>query len=409
MNDFSTDFMKIVKLLIIRDPFYGNLLLTLDKQVSTKVPTACVTINNKFELSLLINEEYWFTLSDDHKYGLLKHEMLHVAMFHLFLMKDFEHARIYNVAADIALHEHMDTQHINDQWITRASFPDLKLKEFESAEYYYNQLINSKHVQFIGFGKGSGQCQGDGDQDGNSDGSGDRDEDGNGGGKYDKFMDMDDKDGEGSEFQKELVRKNLEQKVREVMKSTRGYVPAFMDELLEKFKEPEPILDWKRIIRYFGTASTETYTRTSRNKRNKRYADWPALKFKPKLKLLAAIDTSGSVSSSILVEFFEQLFYIMKTTGAQIDIIECDAAIGKRYTLQKNQEIKVTGRGGTDFTPPVEIVNKEGYNSLIYFTDGEGSYNCELKKKALWVIYNHHESEDSHFSHLKGKRIYVPN
>jgi len=66
---------KISKTLILAEPFYGFLLIMLNKIWSNKlVPTAGVS-KNGINYQLAINPEFWENLSNEHRYGVLKHEL----------------------------------------------------------------------------------------------------------------------------------------------------------------------------------------------------------------------------------------------------------------------------------------------------------------------------------------------
>lgn len=66
---------KISKDLILKEPFYGFLLIMLNKIWDNKaVPTAGVS-KNGINYQLAINENFWESLSELHKLGLIKHEL----------------------------------------------------------------------------------------------------------------------------------------------------------------------------------------------------------------------------------------------------------------------------------------------------------------------------------------------
>ena len=83
---------KVCKELMLKEPYYGLFLVMTEKQWTGEIPTAGVTKHN-IGYKLLINPEFWDTLSMDHKMGLAKHEMLHLAFFHP-LMKDRKSTRL---------------------------------------------------------------------------------------------------------------------------------------------------------------------------------------------------------------------------------------------------------------------------------------------------------------------------
>ncbi|MBR2215642.1 MAG: hypothetical protein IJ849_07800 [Selenomonadaceae bacterium] len=106
-----------------------------------------------------------------------------------------------------------------------------------------------------------------------------------------------------------------------------------------------------------------------------------------------ALDTSGSCDLSLIRKFLEKTYRILTETavfGRQINvhIIQCDAAIQEDVAIHSEaeltayiQNITVKGRGGTDFRPVfdrVEKIREAGglphLRGLIYFTDGYGVF-----------------------------------
>ena len=75
--DKQRSLSKISKELMLKEPFYGFFLIMLNKLWSNKLSTAGVSKHN-INFQLAINPEFWESLSDDHKMGLLKHELLHI-------------------------------------------------------------------------------------------------------------------------------------------------------------------------------------------------------------------------------------------------------------------------------------------------------------------------------------------
>lgn len=66
---------KTSKDLMLCEPFYGLLLIMLNKRWNNLlVPTAGVGLNG-IGYQLVINENFWDTLTDPQRKGLLKHEL----------------------------------------------------------------------------------------------------------------------------------------------------------------------------------------------------------------------------------------------------------------------------------------------------------------------------------------------
>ncbi len=74
MKNKAEELAKASKDLMLKESFYGLFLIMLNKQWSTKVPTAGVS-RNGVNFQLYLNEEFWQSLTPDQHIGLLKHEL----------------------------------------------------------------------------------------------------------------------------------------------------------------------------------------------------------------------------------------------------------------------------------------------------------------------------------------------
>jgi len=74
MMDKQQSLSKIAKELMLKEPYYGFFLIMLNKLWGKMVPTAGVS-KNGINYQLAINPEFWESLSDEHRIGLLKHEL----------------------------------------------------------------------------------------------------------------------------------------------------------------------------------------------------------------------------------------------------------------------------------------------------------------------------------------------
>lgn len=97
--DKNQSLSKVFKELLLTEPFYGFFLIMLNKLWSKKLPTAGVS-KNGINYQLEINEEFWMSLSDKHRQGLIMHEALHIAFNHLTTFFNFSNRKIANVAMD---------------------------------------------------------------------------------------------------------------------------------------------------------------------------------------------------------------------------------------------------------------------------------------------------------------------
>ena len=102
MSDFNLN--THVHRLLINEPFFAALSRRIDKRPTTAIPTAGVQVNpDSHRFELLYNPEFFASLSDGHRAGVLKHEFYHLVFEHVTSRKpsgvnDF----VWNVAADLA-------------------------------------------------------------------------------------------------------------------------------------------------------------------------------------------------------------------------------------------------------------------------------------------------------------------
>ena len=108
-------------------------------------------------------------------------------------------------------------------------------------------------------------------------------------------------------------------------------------------------------------------------------------------RLLLAVDVSGSVDSHMLSNFYGIINRFFKYGIEQIDVVQFDCGLQPVTSLKKaSANIKITGRGGTDFQPVIDMVAKAqpAYDGLIILTDGYAlppQLPLHFKTKIVWV------------------------
>lgn len=367
------------KELMLKEPFYGLLLLSLNKQWDKRVPTAGVS-KNGVNFQLTINEDFWNSLSDNHKRGLLKHELLHIGFFHIQCQDEFQNKKVANIAMDIEINQYIDAEDLPEGGCTLESFAEYNLPPKAGCREYYKLLMQAKEQEEQ---SGSGGKISDmaGMDDGEQHGSGTNVPDH---GTWKDFEDL-------SEAEKKLLESQTAHILKEIADSvekSRGTIPGEFKGILERLRHVEPPkFDWRSYVRRFAGGAKEVFTKKLRRKDNKRFEENPGLKIKNKRHLLVAIDTSGSVSDKEVKEFLNEIHHIHKT-GSEVTILQCDTVIRSIEKYKPNEDITLHGRGGTDFDPVLEYYNENQrkYTCLFYLTDGECSTNVKPKGKMLWVI-----------------------
>jgi len=358
---------KISKTILFKEPFYGLFLIGLKKNFTDDLPTAAVG-RNGINTSLYVNPDFFKSLDDDKKYGLIKHELLHIAFGHMTMRDIFQDKKLFNIAADLEINQYIDEYQLPEGGITMDSFPELSLPYRAGTKEYYKLLKQAQDQ-----GKSESLQNLLDSQDGNS--------------PYDHntWEEFD----ELPESTQRLIEKQIDHQINtvaETLEKSSGNIPGEIKSILKRIRHVEPPkFDWRGYLRRFVGNSNIVYTKKTRKKINKRFPGNPAIKVKTRSHILVGIDTSASVNNNELKEFMAELYHISKT-GNQITIAQCDTVLNSVEKFNPKKDLNIKGRGGTDFQPVIDHYNEKGYyTTLIYFTDGEASSPNNCPKNTLWV------------------------
>ena len=388
--DKQQSLSKIGKELMLKEPYYGFFLIMLNKLWDSKrVPTAGVS-KNGINYQLAINPEFWESLSDNHRLGLLKHELLHIAFGHLTTFFKFSDKKLANVAMDMEINQYISKELLPEGGIEIENYAELNLDEKAGCRYYYDklkQLQDEKNKNGTCGNEPMDQLLDDIESGNIPDHS-----------TWEEFEDL-------SEAEQKLIDRQLQKVLSDAKEQTikkRGTVPGEIEGVIIIEEVVKPKFNWRGYIRRFTGVSTKVFTKKIRRKENRRFEANPGLKVKMRQHMLLAIDTSGSVSDNELKEFMSEIYHIYKC-GVDITVVQCDTMIRSVEPYKGKFEMSVQGRGGTEFDPVLEYFNANlgKYTSLVYFTDGECGYSVKPRGNTLWVL-----SEQSYMNEsLPGKVI----
>lgn len=366
MSDILNDVNRIGKQLMIKEPFYGVFLSTLNKIIRTDIDTAGVNIFN-INYQLIVNPDFWESLDNDNKkIGLIKHELLHIVFNHLLDRNNFSNHKLYNIAADIEINQYIDPHYYpTNNILLPSTFPKLNLPLKAGTKKYY-ELLQQAYKQNL--------CQ-----------------------TLNNLMEKDCfhitwKEFEKlSEANKKLVKAQINHQIKNIVdsnKNNQSFIPSELKDHIDTlFIIKPPSYDWKLYFRKFFSRGSQIQTKKTRRKPNKRFTGNPSLKIKPKQCILVGVDTSGSVNKHDLARFFNEIYHMHKS-GANITIAEGDANIHNVYTYHGKMPEFVQGRGGTNMDIFIEHFNKnKQYTNLIILTDGYiGSNTIKTFKPTLMVL-----------------------
>lgn len=373
---------RTIMKLLIRDPYYALFLMGVDKQETERVPTLAVGLNG-INIKLLINKGFWSGLIDEYKYGIIIHEALHICYFHLLDRGDYPDHVIDNIACDMEINQFIPREYLPKEGIFLDNFqkkyPQLELEPLKGRRYYYNKLksLPEKEQENLGSELGNNEHF------------------------WEVFEELSDAD-------KELVRNQITHMMEEAAESCRkqqGTVPGHLEQIMKLAKKEPPKFDWKKYIRQWVGMSQDVYFKPTRFKPNPYFTRNPSQKVKFKQKILIAIDTSGSVSNDELQEFMSEIKFLHRF-GHSIYIMCVDTQLYDPYLYKGVDEFKISGRGGTYFTPTLNYFNEHPeYSCMIYFTDGEAKLPPNSNRPMLWVISS--RGTDKYIKEHNGKVLKI--
>lgn len=364
--------------ILLQEPFFGHLAANLLREIREDLVETGLLINANGTITLGVNPDFWKQkdLSESHRYGAIKHELLHLALLHPFRQKAFDRSGLFAIAADLVVNQYLAKEHLREDQITLAQLESLHWEPHRSVEYYYQCLEELE--------AGAVNISGDDQQ------------------SLEQWMQEDHPAQAGHQFwQNALEDTSLEQKdalasswehrlknliSREAAADFYRLEEALRELISTSLRGSRSDQNWKRILKMFATNSRKMLLKDTIRRPSKRYGTVPGLKIRRHQKLLIALDSSGSLAAEQLAAFFREIHQLWRM-GAELTIVECDDQIRAQYPYRGQKIEEVSGRGATAFEAPIHLANESRADGLIYLTDGFGpSPQVAPRIPMLWMI-----------------------
>jgi len=370
VKDIESEISRCIIKLLMKEPFYAHFLSGIIRVITDEIPTAAVGFKSG-KIALYVNENFFLKelKSFNERVAVIKHETLHILFKHLFRMqsKSYDN-KLFNIAADLVVNQLIEPWRLPESAITLSTFSDLNLPPDKSVEWYYKKLKQQSSDDNTK--KTISQVS---EEISHSD--------------HSKWGEN--KGASSNIIETELDRMIIQAKDRTPLKDY-GSIPLGIKKMINVIIEKrKPQIDWKRALRLFSTSSRKTRVYHTMKRISKRYGTRPGIKIKRYQRLAVAIDTSGSIKEDDFVIFFSEIHSIWKQ-GAEIEVIECDAEVQRKYSYRGKLPKFISGGGGTLFDPVFSYLKSnrfEKYDGCIYLTDG---YAPEAKIKPpcslFWCI-----------------------
>ena len=386
--------------LLLKEPYYAHIFSALSKEIVApehRLQTLAVGLIQSNPI-LYVNSHFWekILIAKEHRYGVVKHEVLHIVFKHLLVDTKSKDKRLVNIAMDLVVNQYILRSNLPEESIFLETFPELNLEPEKTWQYYYKELLKLQE-----------------NQNGKYDGSESLNNlnnianDTHGLDRHELWIEADEMDNLAKSVTESIIDNLIILAHQKTAASAFGSMPGRMKALIEGIViKPKPMVDWRRVVKLFSESSARTKVKNTTKRISKRFGTVPGIKIKKLKKLLIAIDTSGSVGKEELQDFFSEVYHIWRQ-GAEIHVVECDVTIQKQYTYKGITPAFVHGRGGTDFNAPIIYGNQKFLpDGLIYFTDGYAPIpTTRARFPILWVISRKGlASNEEQFKALPGRK-----
>lgn len=354
---------EIIIRLLIEQPYYGYVASSVSFVESEKVEGTKMAILPS--MTILYNPVWFKELSDNHKIGVVLHELLHVILLHQYRRNNRE-IMLWSIACDMAVNEMIDKKYLNGNCVTVNTISKhlrRKIEKNRNAEYYYKIITDvSDSLNFII--------------------------------KEDSIILVFEEDSNfkinklSEESVSEVEIKTVKNKIIDCIQEAKseGELPSDLEDRVQDIFE-EYAINWRNIVKRFLSGKGKMITRKSYKTQSRRFDDLPGTKRSIGAKALLAIDESGSISDSLVKVFYKELIKINKITGVSFMVTRFDTKCStpqplNRFIINNKRE----KRGGTDFRPVFELADNMKIPLVIVFTDGKGEVPNSVNQKTLWVL-----------------------
>lgn len=332
-----------------------------------------------YDLTLYVSGEFVKRIALDELVGVIHHEARHVIFGHIYMTaEDYPDENALIIAQEVTVNEGIP-EPLPGSPILLQDYP--RLPPHETTEMRYKRLSSRKRSKKSSSGSGSAQQHQPVATDDHS--------------QWQEIRANESaaKDALRSAIQnalKEAQRRgdSLDRDLQEALEKAIGNTPGSEELLLNAEADPG-LLRWQTILRrYLGQELEREF---SYQREPRRFPDLlgivPAsVRFPARARILAAIDTSGSMSEKDLNEISTELDNLRRTH--EITLVEFDCEIHDVYRLRGKIKC-LHGRGGTDFVPLFDsaFLATHPADLVIVFTDGYGpAPERKPRVPVIWIL-----------------------
>lgn len=364
--------------LALRKPFLASALMRLPVRETYQVSWCKTAATDGYHI--FFNPQWINELSDKEIRGVLAHEILHVLFTHSERRSDRE-PLMWNYACDFAINALLIAQGFK---LPEGGLYYPKFSGMTSEQIY--EVLKSKpamqaFVNSIARNSGPDDAEADLIPD-----------------IGDDVLDTDDprirpyKSPDAPDAQQlNELREELRHEAMEKLKGDSS--SNFRTETREEEKRR---IDWRALLRIWlsdrikGDWSSYPFAK----KHIHRGVFMPSLNMAVPAHVVFAVDTSGSMDDAVIARIYGEIRHFREVFPCRLSVVQIDTQVrhvtefDAMDSLQSWASLNVHGRGGTDFRPAFEWVDKNAPGSVIlYATDGYGAFpKGKVSSPVIWLL-----------------------
>ena len=196
--------------------------------------------------------------------------------------------------------------------------------------------------------------------------------------------------------QDELMAAQINESIRDV-KSWGSLPGSLVEQIIASTKAR---IDYRKVLAGFRASIISQARRLTRMRPNRRSGfDAMGSRYDFTTSMIIGVDVSGSIEKEDLQNFYTTINRFFQYGIQQIDVVQFDTQLGEVTTITKAAEdIKITGRGGTDFQPFIDFVARNPqYDGAIIYTDGFASQPtipATMHTPLCWILRSEEELKE---------------
>jgi len=370
--------------LLLNAPFFGNMATRLQLTNADDWLTTAATDGRKF----YYNSRFINMLRTKELEFLFGHEVLHCCYDH-FGRRGSRDPQLWNIADDYCVNADLKKHNVGEMITTVPALYERKYKGMSAEEVYDDLYENAEKIdmQQLMDQVFDEHLDGDGD-DGQGSGQGGNDQSGEG--------------KSGPDALTEEEKKQIRDEIKEAMLTAAeaagaGNVPGNVKKMIKDLTEPQ--MDWRELLDMTLTSAIKDDYSFMRPSRKSWHMDaiMPGQTPGEEVDIAVAVDTSGSISQTMLMDFLSEVQGCMESfTAYKIHLFCFDTNYHNPMDFTSDDISDITdyelgGFGGTDFKAIFEHLKEDDIvpERLVVFTDGYpwDTWGDPDYCDTLWIIH----------------------